>query len=160
MSEGLVEPNLDPFAEEQISRLMNAMDNSDPVWTVMETDLVLENSLREAITAKKVMKRLEKGNYNVKPREIEDRLKNRPLWMLLIDSHLYNIIDRKQFRKIATLRKKSGEVIKNFTSVEAAEELQKNFYKEWHTLLNHILKENKKLRNQWKRKAIHVNGKT
>ncbi len=142
---------LDTFDEKHLYRLKSAIELNDATWMVLETDVLLGRVLRENIVAKKVIKQLNKENYKISAKDIDNKLKLRPTWRLLIDAHIYNIIDRDQFKRITRLRKKSSEIIKSFNSKEAIRELKKNYYNEWVKVIDHLIEKNNNLRDEWKR---------
>ena len=109
----------------------------------------LEGMLKETLLSKKIVKNLRRGNI-ITVKEANDKIQKMPFWKVMIDSHVNDVIDKEQFKKLSELSKKVKMLKYDLNADEDILEEQKLCYDELTELMKFLKKENEELRKEWK----------
>ena len=108
----------------------------------------LEGMLKETLLSKKIVKNLRRGNI-ITVKEANDKIQKMPFWKVMIDSHVNDVIDKEQFKKLSELSKKVKMLKYDLNADEDILEEQKLCYDELTELMKFLKKENEELRKEW-----------
>jgi len=109
----------------------------------------LEGMLKETLLSKKIVKNLRRGNI-ITVKEANDKIQKMPFWKVMIDSHVNDVIDKEQFKKLSELSKKVKMLKYDLNADEDILEEQKLCYDELMKIISLLTEKNNELRKKWK----------
>ena len=74
-----------------------------------------------------------------------------PFWKVMIDSHVYDVIDKEQFKKLSELSKKVRMLKYDLNVDDDILEEQKLCHHELKAIVISLTEKNNKLRDEWKK---------
>jgi hypothetical protein len=122
---------------------MNISDN------LLNSYFEFEDLLKETLLSKKIVRQLRKGNM-ISVKEVKDKIQKMPFWKVMIDSHVYDVIDKEQFKKLSELSKMVRMLKYDLNVDDDILEEQKLCHDELMGIVKSLTEKNNKLREEWK----------